>query len=81
MSALGHKQPVGIISAERLLPEVKRTFRNNYFEIKLPIALGKLGVSAFLNSGRSVDGIWSILKGSFRPEADMQSNSRFYIRI
>ena len=29
-------------------------------------------MSAFLNSGRSEDGIWSILRGRFRPLADIR---------
>jgi hypothetical protein len=42
MTALGHKRPVKPILPERLLSGVKRTFRNNYSEIKLPIVLGEI---------------------------------------
>jgi len=42
MSAMGHKRSFTTIIPERLLPGVKRSFRNNYLEIKLPIVLGEL---------------------------------------
>ncbi len=67
MSALGHKRPVRPILPERLLSKVNRTFQiGQFFETVGAISR----MSAFLNSGRSEDGIWSISRGRFRPEAD-----------
>ena len=58
-----------MIIPERLLPGVKRTFHNKYLEMKIPIVLGELWVSAFLNSGRSDHGYSQILRVRFRPQA------------